>query len=103
MTYHILDRPWARIDYQTPASRLTGHLSPEIIWRYVLRISDLQYQMGVAQLHRQTTNQRRIATLLATAEGRYDFALPAYLNCLFPDIQPTRFRDWFLQNWASVP
>lgn len=77
------NRPWARIDYQTPAN--------------------LQYQMGVAQLHRQTTNQRRIATLLATAEGRYDFALPAYLNCLFPDIQPTRFRDWFLQNWASVP
>ncbi|KAI8943167.1 hypothetical protein NX059_001196 [Plenodomus lindquistii] len=77
------NQPWASIDYQDPAN--------------------LQYQMDLAQIAGQTTRQRQIAPLLATAEGRYDFAVPAYLNSLFPDVQPTRFRDWFVHNWASVP
>lgn len=77
------NRPWARIDYPSHAN--------------------LQQQLMVAQRQHQTINQRRIATLLAVAEGRYDFAVPAYLNCLFPEIQPIRFRDWFFSYWASVP
>ncbi|KAF2851683.1 hypothetical protein T440DRAFT_56085 [Plenodomus tracheiphilus IPT5] len=77
------DRSWASIDYQDPAN--------------------LQYQLEVAEFEGQTTRQRQIAPLLATAEGRYDFAVPAYLNLLFPDIQPTRFTDWFIHNWASIP
>lgn len=77
------NQAWASIEYQDPAN--------------------LQYQMGIAQIEGQTTRQRQIAALLATAEGRYDFAVPAYLNSLFPDIQPTRFRDWFTHNWALIP
>ena len=57
----------------------------------------------MAQLSGDTTKKRRLAPLLATAEGRYDFAMPAYLNSLYPDIQPIRFRDWFVHNWNSVP
>lgn len=57
----------------------------------------------MAQMEGDTARQRRLAPLLATAEGRYDFAVPAYLNSIYPDIQPMRFRDWFLHNWASVP
>lgn len=59
--------------------------------------------MTMAQMEGDVPKQRRLATLLATAEGRYDFAPPAYLNTLFPDIRPIAFRDWFLRNWASVP
>lgn len=77
------NQSWAGIEYQDSAN--------------------LQYQMGIAQIEGQTTRQRQIAALLATAEGRYDFAVPAYLNSLFPDVQPMRFRDWFILNWASIP
>lgn len=67
------------------------------------RLVDLEYQMTMAQLGGDIAGQRRLAPLLATAEGRYDFAVPAYLNSVFPDIHVTRFRDWFLRNWASIP
>ncbi|KAB2102301.1 hypothetical protein CUC08_Gglean003120 [Alternaria sp. MG1] len=91
MTVHALvetiracrNRPWASIDYQAPAN--------------------LEYQMTMAQLGGDTAGQRRLAPLLATAEGRYDFVVPAYLNAVYPDIQVTRFQDWFLRNWASIP
>ncbi|KAI4934571.1 hypothetical protein J4E85_002429 [Alternaria conjuncta] len=91
MTVHALveaikacrNRPWASIDYQAPAN--------------------LEYQMTMAQLGGDTAGQRRLAPLLATAEGRYDFAVPAYLNSVYPDVQVTRFQDWFLRNWASIP
>ncbi|OAL44586.1 hypothetical protein IQ07DRAFT_649204 [Pyrenochaeta sp. DS3sAY3a] len=77
------NRPWATVQYQDPAN--------------------LQYQMSLAQAAGDTARQRRLAPLLATAEGRYDFAVPGYLNSMYPDIRPTRFRDWFLHNWAAVP
>ncbi|KNG48622.1 isoflavone reductase family protein [Stemphylium lycopersici] len=78
-----MNRLWASIDYQTPAN--------------------LEYRMTMAQLGGDVVGQKRLAPLLATAEGRYDFAVPAYLNSVFPDIHVTRFRDWFLRNWASIP
>jgi hypothetical protein len=65
--------------------------------------TDLEYQMTMAQLGGDTAGQRRLAPLLATAEERYDFVVPAYLNSVYPDIQVTRFQDWFLRNWASIP
>ncbi|KAF1836309.1 NAD(P)-binding protein [Decorospora gaudefroyi] len=77
------NRPWASIDYQDPGN--------------------LEYQMTMAQLGGDTAGQRRLALLLATAEGRYDFVVPAYLNSIYPDVHVTRFRDWFLRNWASIP
>ncbi|KAF2470189.1 NAD(P)-binding protein [Lindgomyces ingoldianus] len=63
----------------------------------------LRYQLSLAQMEGDVRRQRRLFTLIATAEGRYDFANPAYLNTQFPDIRPMSFRDWFTRNWASVP
>ncbi|KAH7385929.1 hypothetical protein BKA66DRAFT_65095 [Pyrenochaeta sp. MPI-SDFR-AT-0127] len=77
------NRAWTNIDYQNPAN--------------------LQYQMTMAQMGGDTLKERRLAPLLATAEGRYDFAVPAHLNSVFPDIRPIAFRNWFLRNWASIP
>ncbi|EOA90285.1 uncharacterized protein SETTUDRAFT_167185 [Exserohilum turcica Et28A] len=77
------NRAWISIDYQAPAN--------------------LEYRMTMAQLEGNIAEQRRLAPLLATAEGRYDFAVPAYLNSVFPDIHVTRFQDWFMCNWASIP
>ncbi|KAF2126949.1 hypothetical protein P153DRAFT_377869 [Dothidotthia symphoricarpi CBS 119687] len=71
-----------------------------IVWE---NPATLQYQIHMAQMAGDVPTQRRLATLGATAEGRYDFASPAYLNTCFPDIRPVAFRDWFLQNWALVP
>lgn len=59
--------------------------------------------MEVARLAGDTTTQRRLAPVHATAEGRYDFVVPAYLNSIYPDIHPIRFKDWFLHNWAAIP
>ncbi|CAA9961344.1 NAD-binding protein [Pyrenophora teres f. maculata] len=77
------NRSWASIDYQAPAN--------------------LEYQITMAQLGGDIAGQRRLAPLLATAEGLYDFAVPAYLNSVFPDVRVTRFQAWFLRNWASIP
>ncbi|KAL6708615.1 hypothetical protein ACN47E_002596 [Coniothyrium glycines] len=77
------NRPWTSIEYQDPAN--------------------LQYKLTMAQMAGDTATQRRLAPLLATAEGCYDFAVPGFLNQLNPDIVPTRFQTWFLQNWASIP
>ncbi|KAF2185734.1 NAD(P)-binding protein [Zopfia rhizophila CBS 207.26] len=63
----------------------------------------LRYELTLAQMAGDIPRQRRLFTLIATAEGRYDFATPAYLNAQFPDIRPVSFRDWFTRNWASVP
>ncbi|KAF2654592.1 NAD(P)-binding protein [Lophiostoma macrostomum CBS 122681] len=63
----------------------------------------LRYQLTMAQMGGDVPRQRRLMTLVATAEGRYDFATPAYLNSQCPRVQPISFRDWFTRNWASVP
>jgi hypothetical protein len=57
----------------------------------------------MAQVEGDGAQYRKLAPLVATAEGRYDFVTPGYLNSLNPDIRPTKFRDWFLHNWASIP
>lgn len=63
----------------------------------------LQYKLTMAQIAGDVPKTRRVMTLIATAEGRYDFATPGYLNAQFPDVPITPFRDWFTKNWASVP
>lgn len=63
----------------------------------------LRYELTLAQLSSDVAKQTRLFALIATAEGHYDFAQPAYLNSQFPDIHPERFRDWFVRNWAGVP
>lgn len=59
--------------------------------------------MNVAQQTNDGATYYRLAPMTAAAEGRYEFAGPAYLNTLHPDIQTTTFQDWFEQNWASIP
>lgn len=51
--------------------------------------------MTMAQMAGDTPKQRKLATLIETSENRYSFPAPAYLNSLFPDIVPMRFRSWF--------
>jgi hypothetical protein len=65
--------------------------------------ADLQYQLDQAQAAGNGARYRKLAPLLATAEGRFDFAIPGYLNILNPDIETTTFEEWFLDNWASIP
>lgn len=96
----MLGRAWVSIEYQAPASTSSHHFMST----YVLtKFADLEYHMTMAELEGDVAGQRRLAPLLATAEGRYDFVVPAYLNTVFPDIHVTRFQDWFLRNWASIP
>jgi len=66
-------------------------------------IGTLNYQLALTQMAPDHTRQRRLQTLIATAEGRYDFALPGTLNTQFPDIQPESFRNWFSRTWTGVP
>ena len=63
----------------------------------------LQYELTLAQMAGDVPRQRRLSTLIATAEGRYDFASPAYLNTQFPEIRPVSFQTWFQENWALIP
>jgi len=58
----------------------------------------LQYHLTMAQIAGDTPKQRRFATLIETAENRYSYASPAYLNSLFADITPMTFRNWFLSK-----
>jgi hypothetical protein len=97
LTYRI-DRPWASIVHQDVPSEYTS--SP---FMSMLTLVDLQHQLNLAQTTGNGARYRQLSPLVATAEGRFDFVVPGYLNLLNPDIQTTTFRDWFLQNWASIP
>ncbi|KAF2817368.1 NAD(P)-binding protein [Mytilinidion resinicola] len=66
-------------------------------------LGTLNYELTLAQLAGDHARQRRLQTLIATVEGRYDFAVPGALNTQFPDIQPEPFRNWFARNWVGVP
>ena len=57
--------------------------------------------MTMAQMAGDVFKQRRLATLIETAEGHYDLASPAYLNTAFPDIKPLSFQMWFRSEWDS--
>jgi hypothetical protein len=57
----------------------------------------------VAEANGDVTQQQRVAAHLATAEGRYDFITPGYLNTMYPDIVPTTFHAWLALAWAAVP
>ncbi|OCK77184.1 NAD(P)-binding protein [Lepidopterella palustris CBS 459.81] len=63
----------------------------------------LKYELTLAQLAGDVPRQKRLFALIATAEGRYDFESPGYLNAQFPDIQPESFGSWFTRNWQGVP
>ncbi len=69
----------------------------------LMQSAGLRYQLSVAEANRQTMQQQRIETHLATAEGRYDFVTPGYLNTLYPEITVASFQAWLLHIWGSVP
>ncbi|EDU43040.1 conserved hypothetical protein [Pyrenophora tritici-repentis Pt-1C-BFP] len=94
-----IDMPDWPIEMSMCGERMTVHDLVETI----RACRNLEYQITMAQLGGDIAGQRRLAPLLATAEGLYDFAVPAYLNSVFPDIRVTRFQAWFLRNWASIP
>lgn len=75
VSYILLGRQFYNVEWQNPAG--------------------LQYQMTMAQMEGDVLKQRRLAALIETAEGRYDYSTPAYLNSAFPDVQPLPFRHWF--------
>jgi len=67
------------------------------------RLTGLQYQLSVAEASGDITQQQRVAAHLATAEGRYDFVTPGYLNTMYPDIPITSFQAWLSHTWSTVP
>jgi hypothetical protein len=97
-TDHDIDRQWAKIDHQDVPS---AYRRPPFSTK--LTLADLQHQLNQAQTTGDGARYRRLAPLTATAEGRFDFVVPGYLNILNPDIETTTFEDWFLDNWASIP
>ncbi len=44
----------------------------------------------------------RLHSLLATAEGRFDYT-QTNLNQMFPDVQTVSFQAWFLGKWGIPP
>ena len=57
--------------------------------------------MTMAQIAGDTPKQRKLATLIETAENNYAFPSPAYLNALFPDILPMSFQNWFTRRFEA--
>lgn len=54
--------------------------------------------LRLATTQQDGTSQRRLHALIATAEGRYDFAQPN-LNQLFPEVHTLPFQTWFIAKW----
>ncbi|KAL5119663.1 hypothetical protein ACEQ8H_002509 [Pleosporales sp. CAS-2024a] len=65
-------------------------------------VDNLRYQLNQAQITGNFMLSSKLSPLVATAEGRFDFSVPGYLNQLNRDIVTTPFRDWFIGNWASI-
>lgn len=62
----------------------------------------LQYHLSIAQMEGDIIKQQRVATHLATAEGRYDFVTPAYLNTVYQDVPTTSLSTYLSRTWAAV-
>nr|OQO29496.1 hypothetical protein B0A51_03024 [Rachicladosporium sp. CCFEE 5018] len=58
----------------------------------------LRAELAVAAAQGDRPRGIRLQTLIATAEGRYDFTQPN-MNAAFPDITPKRFAQWFVEKW----
>ncbi|KAK5116966.1 hypothetical protein LTR62_006687 [Meristemomyces frigidus] len=61
--------------------------------------TSLRQALEVAIARGDRASQVRLQWLLATAEGQYDFAEPAYMNQIFPDVRTISFRSWFAAKW----
>ncbi|KAI9663628.1 MAG: hypothetical protein M1821_007118 [Bathelium mastoideum] len=73
-----------------------GRLFDPVTW-YVsedMLRSELNQAVAANDIYRQ----RRVQTLIATAQGQYAFNNPN-LMATFADIRPERFRDWVTRVW----
>ncbi|KAK4546911.1 hypothetical protein LTR36_001643 [Oleoguttula mirabilis] len=76
--------------------RLKGRLFNPIQWH---NPESLRSELRLAALQEDNERQLRLHTLIATAEGRYDFTQPN-LNQRFPDVRVTSFEEWFIAKWS---
>jgi len=58
----------------------------------------LHSELQLAALQQDHARQIRVHALLATAEGRYDFA-DRNLNDRFPHVRTVSFEHWFRAKW----
>ncbi|KAK5124712.1 hypothetical protein LTR85_001425 [Meristemomyces frigidus] len=61
--------------------------------------ASLRSELQLATLQEDSARQMRLHSLIATAEGRYDFA-QANLNQRFPDVRVISFQEWFITKWS---
>ena len=74
---------------------LAGQVFDPIVWH---NPASLRSELQLAAAQQDTAHGTRIQTLIATANGRYDFAQPN-LNRAFPEVRPISFEDWFVVKW----
>ncbi|KAK5170442.1 uncharacterized protein LTR77_005030 [Saxophila tyrrhenica] len=84
-------------DLVATVSRLKGQVFDPITWH---NPASLRSELQLAAAQQDTARGTRIQTLIATANGRYDFSQPN-LNRAFPDIRPISFNDWFVAKWSG--
>lgn len=60
--------------------------------------STLRAELATAAARGDRARGMKLQMLIATAEGRYDFA-QHNLNSAFPRLQVERFASWFVQKW----
>lgn len=68
--------------------------------------ASLRSELQVARVQQDAARVIRLHTLIATAEGRYDFTLSdtsRSLNHLFPDVRLKTFQEWFVEKWELSP
>lgn len=77
------------------ADGVAGRLFTPIQWH---NPDSLRSELRLAVLQEDNERQIRLHSLIATAEGRYDFTQPN-LNQHFPDVRITPFQEWFIRKW----
>lgn len=61
-------------------------------------INTLRTELTAAAVRGDRARGLKLQMLIATVEGRYDFA-QCNLNTTFPGLQVERFASWFVNKW----
>ncbi|KAK4896133.1 hypothetical protein LTR27_005990 [Elasticomyces elasticus] len=77
--------------------RLRGQDFDPIQWH---NPASLRSALELATAQQDRATMLRLHALIATAEGRFDFA-QTNLNQLFPDVRTISFQTWFLAKWGT--
>ncbi|KAK1819941.1 hypothetical protein LTR12_005663 [Friedmanniomyces endolithicus] len=78
---------------------LRGHEFNEVEWH---NPGSLRLALELATARQDGASVVRLHSLLATAEGRYDYT-QTNLNQMFPEVQTVSFQAWFLGKWGIPP